>query len=266
MEATALSNERDGNPQRKHYKVAIIGAGATGLMCAHNLFNEGDIRDVVILEARDRIGGRIHSVKRKSPCILPGSDTNEDVEFIVDEGASWVHGTGVPIGKVQNGESVDQELNPIVELLQKTAVGDENVLQTKLDYIAPLNPWTKPREVMHSPLINNPYNRKTGIADQDDECPDYDHLALFCNGQQLGSKSPLIVDALDLHERLLDAVSKVGESSFYINEGMATQNISLAQALDVIRKYAPAKHGLGYNHHGGSIRSETFRSNFQLVL
>lgn len=55
-------------------KVIIIGAGASGLACAAKLISKGF--DVTILEAENRIGGRIHSV--------PFGGT------VVDLGAQWV--------------------------------------------------------------------------------------------------------------------------------------------------------------------------------
>ena len=54
--------------------VVIVGAGITGLAIATLL--QADGRDVVLLEARDRVGGRLLSV--------PGSDGST-----VDLGASW---------------------------------------------------------------------------------------------------------------------------------------------------------------------------------
>ncbi|KAI4223594.1 MAG: hypothetical protein L6R36_005303 [Xanthoria steineri] len=69
-------------------KVCIIGAGMGGLRAA-GLLNAAGF-DVTILEARDRIGGRVH----QSSCLgLP-----------VDLGASWIHGT---------------QGNPIVHLAEK---------------------------------------------------------------------------------------------------------------------------------------------------
>jgi len=44
--------------QPKHYKTIIIGAGLSGLVSAYKLLKNGE-RDVLLLEARDRIGGRI---------------------------------------------------------------------------------------------------------------------------------------------------------------------------------------------------------------
>lgn len=47
----------------KRYDVIVIGAGASGLLAAARLAERG--RSVVVLEARDRIGGRIWSEERK---------------------------------------------------------------------------------------------------------------------------------------------------------------------------------------------------------
>jgi monoamine oxidase len=60
------------------WDVAVIGAGAAGLMAAQLLTNAG--RRAVVLEARDRIGGRIHTVT--DPAFLGP----------VDLGAEFTHG------------------------------------------------------------------------------------------------------------------------------------------------------------------------------
>lgn len=58
-------------------KVIVIGAGLAGLTAARSLAAQGD--EVTILEARDRIGGRIWTSRRWPD--LP-----------MDLGASWIHG------------------------------------------------------------------------------------------------------------------------------------------------------------------------------
>ncbi|MFW5660873.1 MAG: FAD-dependent oxidoreductase, partial [Oceanicaulis sp.] len=56
--------------------VAVIGAGAAGLAAAQALSGAG--RAVTVLEARDRIGGRVH--------------TDRSLGVPLDLGASWIHG------------------------------------------------------------------------------------------------------------------------------------------------------------------------------
>src|SRR3954467_10796055 len=59
-------------------KTLVLGAGIAGLAAARALRSRG--HQVVVLEARDRIGGRCHTVDR------------------IDLGAHWIHGTeGNPI-------------------------------------------------------------------------------------------------------------------------------------------------------------------------
>src|SRR6478672_9014801 len=58
--------------------VAVVGAGAAGLARARRLADSGF--RVVVLEARDRIGGRTWSYD------FGGGTT-------IDLGASWIHGT-----------------------------------------------------------------------------------------------------------------------------------------------------------------------------
>jgi monoamine oxidase len=79
------------------YNTIIIGAGISGLTIGAGLENP----DFIILEARDRIGGRVY--------------TNSDTHL--DMGAAWIHG------------SIDNPLNQFLNY-------DENMIP-----VAPSNPW-----------------------------------------------------------------------------------------------------------------------------
>lgn len=61
----------------KKVKVIIVGAGAAGIAAATRLVQYG-FNDFIILEAKNRIGGRINSV--------------DFGKCIVDLGAQWCHG------------------------------------------------------------------------------------------------------------------------------------------------------------------------------
>ncbi|APA98229.1 flavin monoamine oxidase family protein [Nocardia seriolae] len=79
----------DNTPADRPRKVIVVGAGIAGLAAARTLADRG--HDVVVLEARDRIGGRIRT-----------SDHWPDAP--VDLGASWIHGV---------------DGNPIIDLARK---------------------------------------------------------------------------------------------------------------------------------------------------
>ena len=59
-----------------HFETIVIGAGVAGLTAARLLVEAG--RDVVVLEARDRVGGRVSTDRRFG--------------LVTDMGASWIHG------------------------------------------------------------------------------------------------------------------------------------------------------------------------------
>ncbi|GAA1836154.1 flavin monoamine oxidase family protein [Agromyces salentinus] len=60
----------------EHFDTIVVGAGVAGLTAARLLAREG--RRVVVLEARDRVGGRVR--------------TDRGDGLVTDLGASWIHG------------------------------------------------------------------------------------------------------------------------------------------------------------------------------
>lgn len=77
----------DNNGGSKSAKVLVIGAGMAGLAAARQLRDAG--KEVILLEARDRIGGRIFTSSKWS-------------DAKVDLGATWIHG--------------DDQSNPVAQL------------------------------------------------------------------------------------------------------------------------------------------------------
>ena len=74
--ATTLGGLSRASSQEIPIDVLIIGAGLAGLACARRLKSSG--KTVVVLEARQRLGGRIL--------------TSRQLGYPIDLGASWLHG------------------------------------------------------------------------------------------------------------------------------------------------------------------------------
>ncbi|XP_001653663.2 spermine oxidase [Aedes aegypti] len=119
-------------------KILIIGAGASGIAAATRLYENG-FRNLIILEAENRLGGRIHTV--------PYGDN------VLDYGAQWVHSNvdnvvydmGAKYNLVEvekhredelciksNGEEVPIEVsNRVMDVLEHSIDDEENVKQYK---------------------------------------------------------------------------------------------------------------------------------------
>jgi hypothetical protein len=79
--ASATSSSTVTTASTTAVEVIVIGAGLAGLKAAADLRARG--YNVVVLEGRDRIGGRVHSAK-----MSPTST------YTVEAGAQWLHGDG----------------------------------------------------------------------------------------------------------------------------------------------------------------------------
>lgn len=97
-----------------HQRIGIIGAGIAGISAAHILDASG--REVEIIEARNRIGGRIN--------------TDRSLGFAADLGASWLHGA--------DGNPLTDEINQagmrrVVSLQESVAVRRNGTLLEQND-------------------------------------------------------------------------------------------------------------------------------------
>lgn len=65
------------NVEKNETKIVIVGAGVSGLAAAQRLYELG-IKDIIILDAQNRIGGRIFTVNHSN--------------YLIELGAQWLHG------------------------------------------------------------------------------------------------------------------------------------------------------------------------------
>lgn len=96
----------EGAPEAGKPKIVIVGAGLAGIAAAAELIENG-LDDVVILEAENRIGGRVHSI--------PFSVGN------IDLGGQWCHG---------------ETNNAVYELVHEHfEFGESKYMTNKYDYL-----------------------------------------------------------------------------------------------------------------------------------
>src|SRR6266849_3440913 len=163
--------------------VAIIGAGAAGLGAARALENSG--LSLVVLEARDRVGGRAHTVQ-----VAP------DVTF--DLGCGWLHSADknsfVKIAEHLNFE-IDKNLPP----WRERAVGNAFPQQERDDFIRALYEFYDRAEAAAGDARKNgrdcaasaflePGNRWN---------PMIDAISTYINGAELDTVSILDMDAYE---------------------------------------------------------------------
>jgi monoamine oxidase len=258
-EHASIFNATASIPNEKHFKVVIVGAGASGLQCCYSLVHQYQMSldDILLLEARPRIGGRIYTTIETAVTVKQVSEEANDsvsstlsnghdattMSFAMDHGAAWVHGTGFDsrtsssdIARVLEESSVqlvmpseeDGVINPVMNLLQCEAEArqrndaEKNNVYDFLQ-INPLvngNPWMRPRSVLHNK----------------------GRLGLFVAGQYVDNTTDhqrsIIDEALHRHYSILREVQAIGNAMYEAGQGMETTTTSLA---DVIRKVLDTK-------------------------
>ncbi|MER3389157.1 MAG: FAD-dependent oxidoreductase [Microcella sp.] len=112
-------------------RVIVIGAGMAGLTAARSLKNAGV--DVVVLEARERVGGRLHTIDLVS---AGGASTS------VDLGGAWIH------------DGQDSVLLPLVRHLgasMQSSRATELAFRARvLDRVAQRYPDTEQEDALHA--------------------------------------------------------------------------------------------------------------------
>jgi len=163
--------------------VAIIGAGAAGLGAANALKDSG--RSVIVLEARDRLGGRAHTIM-----------ASPDVTF--DVGCGWLHSADQN-SFVKIAENLGFEINRALPPWRERAYGEAFPQEDRDDFIGALNAFydragqaaaeaMKTGRDVAASLCLEPGNRWN---------PMIDAVSTYVNGCELDQVSILDMDAYE---------------------------------------------------------------------
>lgn len=139
-----------GKPREETYEVVVVGAGMAGLMAATTLAG----RDVVVLEASDRPGGRVETVRQGDYWINVGTQFTEGTGPLIDA----LHRHQVHLGTLEGksvalslgGRQVDTS-NPLALMLRSkmtwgdrlglAAVGSRILANVPFLEMSPENRW-----------------------------------------------------------------------------------------------------------------------------
>lgn len=138
--------------QRIDTDVVIVGAGAAGLTAATELVKAG--RDVVVLEARDRVGGRLHTDVIDGAMLEVGGqwvspDQDALIETLDELGLEtyprYREGVNVYIGPDGEVKKFEGDIFPVPPATEQEILTLIEKLDALVAEIDPEQPWTHPR-------------------------------------------------------------------------------------------------------------------------
>src|SRR5260370_37865127 len=163
--------------------VAIIGAGAAGLGAARALENSG--LSVIVLEARDRVGGRAHTIQ-----VAP------DVTF--DLGCGWLHSADRN-SFVKSAEQLNFEIDRNLPPWRERAVGNAFPQAERDDFVRALDEFYGRAEKAAGEARRNGRDRAASALLEPGNRwnPMIDAISTYINGAELDTVSILDMEAYE---------------------------------------------------------------------
>jgi monoamine oxidase len=161
--------------------VAIIGAGAAGLGAAHAL--QGSGLSIIVLEARDRVGGRGHTIMAAP-------------DIVFDLGCGWLHSADQN-SFVAIAEGLNFEVNKALPPWRERAYGNAFPKQERDDFIRAIDEFYERAEEAAKRAQGHDIAANLCLEPGNRWNPMIDAISTYINGCELDAVSILDMDAYE---------------------------------------------------------------------
>ncbi|RMH01737.1 MAG: FAD-binding protein [Chloroflexi bacterium] len=229
--------------------ILILGAGIAGLAAGHELTARG--HTVILIEGRNRIGGRIH--------------THHDLGVPVDMGASWIHGVrGNPITDLRDEFDIETRPTDYDDVILFSAAGEQLTERQIGEYEAAFNDLLAEIEAI--------------AAETEQDISVATAIEQVLSGESLDAEEQRILDYLLFAAIESDYAARVSDLSIFAFEdrgfpgndhlfpGGYSQIVDrLAEGLDI--RLSQVVHQVKYAADGITVftEGETYQGDFVIV-
>jgi monoamine oxidase len=204
-------------PINPELPVIVVGAGPAGLSAARLLQQQGV--QTIVLEARDRTGGRVHTIDLRSD---DNTDPSSPPE-LVEAGAIWVNGLpGNPLGQLLTDLGLElipsDAPNPFLELISSET---PNPFRIRL-FDAKQGRWMRWYEVLamfrRVMAVTNYFSNTASESDQHSSLQDRIEEAVKKDGSLLARQVRFTLRLLS-EVQYADAAGAISPNAYQLNPG-----------------------------------------------